>query len=139
MVNVKIEDGKLVLTLEGLDKLWAMKSHLAIPLGNVSAVRADAKIAAEKGRTGLKLTGARLGERLIAGSFRQDGKTVFWDVHDAAEGDRARPARRALRAAHRRGRGPGGGGGEDPGGTRQGLTGERCDRQRPGRGGGSSA
>ena len=83
MVNVKIEDGKLLLTLEGLDKLWAMKSHLTIPLGNVSAVRADAKIASEKGRTGLKLTGARLGERLIAGSFRQDGKTVFWDVHDA--------------------------------------------------------
>jgi hypothetical protein len=83
MVNVKIEDGKLVLTLEGLDRLWAMKSHLAIPLGNVSAVRADARIASEKGRTGLKLTGARLGERLIAGSFRQDGKTVFWDVHDA--------------------------------------------------------
>jgi hypothetical protein len=84
MVNVKIDDGKLVLTLEGLDKLWAMKSHLAIPLGNVSAVRADASIAAAKGRTGLKLTGARLGERLVAGSFRQDGKTVFWDVHDGA-------------------------------------------------------
>lgn len=85
MVNVKIDNGTLVLTLEGLDKLWAMKSHLAIPLGNVSAVRADPRITGEKGRTGLKLTGARLGERLIAGSFRQDGKTVFWDVHDAAK------------------------------------------------------
>jgi hypothetical protein len=85
MVDVNVENGKLVLTLEGLDKLWAMKSHLAIPLGNVSAVRADPKIAAEKGRTGLKLTGARLGERLVAGSFRQDGKTVFWDVHDGSK------------------------------------------------------
>jgi len=85
MVNVNVEDGKLVLTLEGLDKLWAMKSRLAIPLSNVSAVRADAKIAAEKGHTGFKLAGARLGERLIAGSFRQEGQTVFWDVHDAAK------------------------------------------------------
>ena len=85
MVDVQIADGKLVLTLEGLDKLWAMKSHLSIPLANVSAVRADPAITAEKGRTGLKLTGARLGERLIAGSFRQDGRTVFWDVHDPAK------------------------------------------------------
>jgi hypothetical protein len=85
MVKIDVKDGKLELTLEGLDKLWAMKSHLAIPLANVSAVRADPAIAREKGRTGLKLTGARLGERLIAGSFRQDGKTVFWDVHDAAK------------------------------------------------------
>lgn len=85
MVDVKIEGGKVVLTLEGLDKLWALKSHLAIPLDNVAAVRADPQIVAQKGSTGLKLTGARLGERLIAGSFRQDGKTVFWDVHDPAK------------------------------------------------------
>ena len=84
MVNVKIAGGKLELTLEGLDKLWALKSHLSIPLDNVAAVRADPEITGEKGHTGLKLTGARLGERLIAGSFRQDGKTVFWDVHDPA-------------------------------------------------------
>jgi hypothetical protein len=85
MVNVTIAGSTLELTLEGLDKLWAMKSHLAIPLANVSAVRADPRITGEKGHTGLKLTGARLGERLIAGSFRQDGKTVFWDVHDATK------------------------------------------------------
>ncbi|MEW6273307.1 MAG: hypothetical protein AB1689_28855 [Thermodesulfobacteriota bacterium] len=85
MVDVKVENNKLALTLEGLDKLWAMKSRLEIPLANVSAVRADPTIAKEKGRTGLKLTGARLGERLIAGSFRQDGRTVFWDVHDPAK------------------------------------------------------
>lgn len=85
MVDLSVEDGKLVLVLEGLDKLWAMKSRLEVPLANVSAVRADPEITGEKGRTGLKLTGARLGERLIAGSFRQDGGTVFWDVHDASK------------------------------------------------------
>jgi len=85
MVKIDVQNGKLELTLEGLDKLWAMKSRLEIPVANVSAVRADPTIAKEKGRTGIKLTGARLGERLIAGSFRQDGKTVFWDVHDPAK------------------------------------------------------
>lgn len=84
MVNLSVEDGKLVLVLEGLDKLWAVKSRLEVPLSNVSGVRADPDITREKGHTGLKLVGARLGERLIAGSFRQDGDTVFWDVHDPA-------------------------------------------------------
>lgn len=85
MVDVQIENGKVVLTLEGFDKLWAMKSRLEIPLANVSAVRADPAITGEKAGTGLKIVGARLGERLIVGSFRQDGKTVFWDVHDPSK------------------------------------------------------
>lgn len=85
MVDLSVEDGKLVLMLEGLDKLWALKSRLEVPLANVSAIRADPEITREKGHTGLKLTGARLGERLIAGSFRQEGKTVFWDIHDPSK------------------------------------------------------
>lgn len=85
MVDLSVEGGRLVLVLEGLDKLWALKSRLEVPLSNVSGIRADPEITREKGHTGLKLAGARLGERLIAGSFRQDGKTVFWDVHDPAK------------------------------------------------------
>jgi len=85
MVDLSVGDGKLVLVLEGLDKLWALKSRLEVPIENVKAIRADPEITRERGRSGIKLTGARLGERLIAGSFRQDGTTVFWDVHDPAK------------------------------------------------------
>ena len=72
MEDLAVENGKLVLALE-------------VPLENMSGIRADPGITREKGHTGLKLTGARLGERMIAGSFRQDGKTVFWDFHDRSK------------------------------------------------------
>lgn len=85
MVDISIENENLVVTLAGMDKLWALKSRLEVPLKNISAVRADPEITAKQGHTGLKITGARLGERMIAGSFQQHGDSVFWDVHDATK------------------------------------------------------
>ena len=82
MVDISIENDKLIIVLSGMDKLWALKSRLEIPVGNISSVRTDPEITAKQGHTGLKITGARLGERMIAGSFSQHGDSVFWDVHN---------------------------------------------------------
>ncbi|HEU4698928.1 MAG TPA: hypothetical protein VFS40_07105 [Gemmatimonadales bacterium] len=45
MVTIEIRDGTLHVEVEGWDKLWALKSRLAVPLAHVRAVRADPQIA----------------------------------------------------------------------------------------------
>ena len=81
MVDLSISEGKLLLHVHGADKLWALKSSLEIPLQHVAAIRADPE-AARGWWHGLKLPGTNIPGVITAGTFYQDGKRVFWDVHD---------------------------------------------------------
>ena len=80
MVELSITEGKLTLCVMGADKLWALKSSLEIPLVHIAGVRADPEVA----RTwwhGVRLPGTNIPGMITAGTFYQDGKRVFWDVH----------------------------------------------------------
>lgn len=81
MVDLSIVGDTLVLHVEGADKLWALRSSLEIPLRHVAGVRADASVARGWWH-GLKMLGTSLPGVITAGSFYQDGKRVFWDVHN---------------------------------------------------------
>jgi hypothetical protein len=80
MVEVSVADGKLILRVQGADKLWALKSSLEIPLAHVSSVRADPQ-AAQGWYHGLRLGGTNIPGVITAGTFYQHGQRVFWDVH----------------------------------------------------------
>jgi hypothetical protein len=83
MVDLSISDGNLLLNVRGADKLWAFKSSLEIPLQHVAGIRADASIA--KGWChGWRVPGTSIPGVITAGTFYQDGKRVFWDVHNPA-------------------------------------------------------
>jgi hypothetical protein len=43
MVKVSIEREQAVFEVEGLDKLWALRSHLQIPLAHITTVEANAE------------------------------------------------------------------------------------------------
>ena len=47
MVKPEIIGDILQLHVEGLDKLWAFKSELAIPLRHITSVRTDAELTKE--------------------------------------------------------------------------------------------
>ncbi|MEU7874346.1 hypothetical protein [Dactylosporangium sp. NPDC049140] len=81
MATVNIDGDTLVVEIEGLDKLWALKSRLAIPLANVRGATADPGIAREP--RGIRAPGAYIPNVITAGTFHLDGEKVFWDVHDA--------------------------------------------------------
>ncbi len=83
MAKVHIDGNDLVVEVEGLDKLWALKSTLTIPLAHVRGATADPGITAE--RKGIKVGGSRVPGVIAAGTFRQDGELIFWDVHDASK------------------------------------------------------
>jgi hypothetical protein len=84
VVDVSIADGKLMLHVRGMDQLWALKSNLEIPLAQIAGVRANGAIA-QGWWHGARMPGTNIPGVITAGTFYQDGKRVFWDVHDAAK------------------------------------------------------
>ncbi|MEU4644693.1 hypothetical protein [Micromonospora sp. NPDC023814] len=83
MARVYVDGEALVVEIEGLDKLWALKSRLTIPLVNVRGATADPGIVKEP--KGLRAPGAHLPGVIVAGTFHTDGERVFWDVRDPAK------------------------------------------------------
>jgi hypothetical protein len=74
----------LHLTVEGMDKVWALKSQLSISLRNITAVRLDGEIV-KRWWHGLRVPGMNIPGVITAGTFYQDGKRVFWDIHHPQE------------------------------------------------------
>jgi len=70
-----------VIEVQGLDKLWSLKSRLEIPLKHIRSVRGDPEVARGWWH-GIKLPGTNIPGVLTAGTFHLHGKRVFWDVHD---------------------------------------------------------
>jgi hypothetical protein len=77
MTKVRTSDGKLVIDVEGWDKLWAFKSRLEIPFNHISGVRSGA----DERASGIRAPGTHIPGVITAGTFHQIGKKVFWDVH----------------------------------------------------------
>jgi hypothetical protein len=75
-----VAEGKLSLHVRGADKLWAFQSSLEIPLIHIVGVRADPEIA-RGWYHGIRSPGTNVPGVITAGTFYQDGKRVFWDVH----------------------------------------------------------
>jgi hypothetical protein len=80
MIKPEIDGEYLILRVEGADKLWALKSELTIPLRHITDIRMDGEVI--KGWWhGFRFPGSNIPGVLTAGTFYQDGKRVFWDVH----------------------------------------------------------
>jgi hypothetical protein len=83
MVDVTIHGDRVAFSVEGLDKLWAFRSCLEIPLAHVIDAEHDPE---QVGRWwhGLKLLGTEVPGLFAAGSFWYHGEKVFWDVRNPA-------------------------------------------------------
>ncbi|ULE31437.1 hypothetical protein [Mycobacterium sp. IDR2000157661] len=82
MAEVTVEGDRLVVRITGLNKLWALKSRLRIPLDHVRGATADSGIAKE--HKGIRAPGTHLPRVITAGTYYRDGERVFWDVRDPA-------------------------------------------------------
>jgi hypothetical protein len=83
MAHVHVDGDMLVVEIEGLDKLWALKSRLAIPLSNIRGATADPGMV--NSPKGIRAPGAHIPGVITAGTFHIDDERVFWDVHDPAK------------------------------------------------------
>ena len=79
MTQVNIADGKLIVDVQGLHKLWALKSRLEFPLGHVAGVRRAAGVRVK----GIRLPGTYIPGLITAGTYyERHEKKAFWDVHN---------------------------------------------------------
>jgi hypothetical protein len=81
VVRVTVLGGSAVFEVEGLDKLWALKSRLEIPVRHIRGARVDPEIARGWWH-GLRTGGTEVPGVITAGTFHQHGRRIFWDVHD---------------------------------------------------------
>ena len=82
MVDVTVLDDRVVFEVEGLDKLWALRSRVEIPLTHIASAEFDP---AQVGKWwhGFRLLGTDVAGLFAAGAFYYHGELVFWDVHDS--------------------------------------------------------
>ncbi|MEV4199767.1 hypothetical protein [Micromonospora globbae] len=83
MAKVRVDNDRLIVEIEGLDKLWALRSRLEVPLLNVRGITADPGIVKEP--KGIRAPGTHLPGVITAGTFHIGGERVFWDVRDPAK------------------------------------------------------
>jgi hypothetical protein len=80
MAHLTIENGTLTVTMQGLDKILALRSHLSVPLTHIRGVevRPPEAFALWHGfRIGTNLPGV-----VTAGTFITADGNVFYDMHD---------------------------------------------------------
>jgi hypothetical protein len=77
MVMVTVTDDQAIFDVEGVDKLWALRSRLQIPLAHITNVEANHD---QVGRWwhGLKIIGTDVPGLVGAGTFYSHGEIVFW-------------------------------------------------------------
>ena len=80
MVDLSVSEGKLVLHVQGMDQIFALKSTLEIPLEHVAGIRADPEVA-RGWFHGIRMPGTQVPGVITAGTFYQHGQRIFWDVH----------------------------------------------------------
>ena len=81
MVDVTVEGDRVVFQVEGIDRLWAFRSRLEIPLAHITNVEADPD-AVGRWWHGVKVMGTDVPGLFAAGTFYYHGELVFWDVRD---------------------------------------------------------
>jgi len=81
MVRISVSDDRIHFDVEGIDRMWALRSQLEFPLSHIRSVRVDPE-AAKGWWHGIRLWGSNIPGILTAGTFYQNGRVVFYDVHD---------------------------------------------------------
>jgi hypothetical protein len=78
MVTITKQDDKFIFEINGMHKLWALKSQLIIPVEHILNARQD--IESVSGWPGWRFPGTNLPYVLTAGTFYKHGNKIFWDV-----------------------------------------------------------
>jgi hypothetical protein len=84
MVNVSVDGTRAIFTVEGMHKLWAMRSQIEIPLAHITGVEVNHDHVSAWWH-GFKLIGTDMPGLFAMGTFYYHGELVFWDVYDTTK------------------------------------------------------
>ncbi|EOH63707.1 hypothetical protein [Enterococcus mundtii] len=80
MAKVEIQNDRLIISMEGVRKLWALKNEISTPLSNVLGATVDADVWEDTPKFGEKRMGVDAYGHYFAGIFVQDSNKVFYDL-----------------------------------------------------------
>ncbi|GAA2243465.1 hypothetical protein GCM10010232_33090 [Streptomyces amakusaensis] len=83
MAQINVDGGRLIVEITGMNRVWALKKRLDIPLAHVRGATADPGIAMEP--KGIRAPGTHFPRFITSGTFYKDGERVFWDVRDSSK------------------------------------------------------
>jgi hypothetical protein len=69
-----------VFDVRGWSKLWALRGRIAVPLASIRGVRRADPSVVRGWWKGLRLPGTHVPGVIVAGTFYDGSKRVFWDV-----------------------------------------------------------
>ena len=84
MVEISIQDGRAEFEVQGWSKLWALRSRISVPLASIRDVRRADPGVVRGWWKGLRLPGTHVPGVIVAGTFYDGSKRVFWDVRRPA-------------------------------------------------------
>jgi len=82
MVEVTRDGPTIVFNVQGMHKVWALKSRLEIPAAHIRGARCDPAVV--QGWKGWRAPGTSIPGILTAGTFYLEGRRIFWDVANPA-------------------------------------------------------
>lgn len=84
MSRVKVENGQLIISMQGARKFFALKSEVSINLDSVVGVTVGLNWK-ELPRTFDKIMGTNSNMFYYGGKFKQDGDKVFYDLRKSED------------------------------------------------------
>lgn len=83
MTSIGIVGDRLVATMQGLDRLWALRRRIEVPLAHVRGATADPGVRRES--AGVRAPGMHLPRVITAGTYFKDGDRTFWNLRGSQE------------------------------------------------------
>ena len=81
MAEIELAPTSLIVHIRGVDKFFALKSQLEVPLEHIASVDVSPP-EARRIWHGLRVGGTSVPGLITAGRFIDHGEWAFWDVHD---------------------------------------------------------
>jgi hypothetical protein len=78
LARVDLADDVVIVRPRGLNRLWALKSEVRVPLSNVSEVHLD--VPRRSVPSGFRMPGTAFPGLIQAGTYRRKGEKSFWLV-----------------------------------------------------------
>lgn len=78
LARVEVADGALIVRPRGLNRMWALKSEVRVPLSDIFEVRLG--VARRSVTSGFRMPGTYFPGLIQAGTYRRKGEKSFWLV-----------------------------------------------------------
>lgn len=79
MVDITVHEDTAIFDIKGFHKVWAFKKLLKIPVKHIVGVHHAAHRKKEFWK-GWRVIGTHIPGVIAAGTFKHEGKTIFWDT-----------------------------------------------------------